>query len=44
MVDEDWLVSRKTPKIAGAASPFGSGDLKSLSLPPGAKAFQSRDK
>ena len=29
----------KTPKIAGAASPFGSGDLKSLSFPPGAKAF-----
>lgn len=26
---------RQSPKIAGAASPFGSGDLKNPSLPPG---------
>ncbi len=36
-------VIEKTPKIAGAASPFGSGDLKSPSPPPSAKAFRVGD-
>ena len=37
------VASRKTPKIAGTASPFGSGDLKSPSFPPVAKGLPCRD-
>jgi len=42
--DEEWRIKRdlllgKTPKIAGAASPFGSSDLKCPSFPPVAKGF-----
>ena len=33
----------KNPKIAGAASPFGSGDLKDPSFPPVAKGLPCRD-
>ena len=34
-----WLMAEKSPKIAGTASPFGSGNLKNLSLPPAARPF-----
>lgn len=39
----DDTVDEETPKIAGAASPFGSGDLKSPSFPPVAKGLPCRD-
>lgn len=35
--------SDKIPKNAGAASPFGSGELKRLSFPPVAVALPYRD-
>ena len=42
-IGSEAVVYGKNPKIAGAASPFGSSDLKHPSFPPVAKGLPSRD-